>query len=53
MYHVVGTPTVENFKVLLKMNAIKNCPVTAEDITIAERIFGPDISNLKGKSMRR
>ena len=53
MYHVVGTPTVENFKALLKMNAIKNCPVTTEDVTMAERIFGPDISNLKGKSTRR
>ena len=53
LYHIVGTPTVENFKALLKMNVIKNCPVTSEDVTMAEKIFGPDISNLKGKSTRR
>ena len=53
LYHIVGTPTVENFKALLRMNAIHNCPVTVEDVKIAERIFGPDMSSLKGKSMRR
>jgi hypothetical protein len=28
LYHIVGTPTIESFKTLIKMNAIKNCPVT-------------------------
>ena len=49
LYHIIGTPTIENFKALIKMNAIANCPVTVEDIKIAEKIFGPDISSLKGK----
>lgn len=31
---------------------IKNCPVTIEDVNIAEKIWGPDISYLKGKTMR-
>ena len=53
LYHIVGTPTIENFKSLIRMNIIKNCPVTVEDINIAEKIFGPDISSLKGKSTRR
>ena len=44
---------MENFKALLRMNAIHNCPVTVEDVKIAERIFGPDMSSLKGKSTRR
>jgi hypothetical protein len=35
------------------MNAIKNCPVTTEDVNIAEKIFGKDMSSLKGKSTRR
>ena len=34
------------------MNGIKNCPITLEDIDIAEKIFGKDIYTLKGKSTR-
>jgi hypothetical protein len=45
LYHIVGTPTIETFKTLLKMNAI-NCPVTTEDVNIAENIFGPNMSTL-------
>ena len=48
LYHIIGTPTVENFKVLLYINAIQNCPVIVEDMKIAECIFGPDMSSLKG-----
>ena len=53
LYHIVGMPTVENFKALLCMNTIQNCPVMVEDMKIAERIFGPDMSSLKGKLTRR
>jgi hypothetical protein len=53
LYHIVVTPTIETFKTLLKMNAIRNCPVTTEDVNIAEKIFGPNMSSLKGKSTRR
>ena len=52
LYHIIGTPTVDDFKCLLRMNAIGNCPVTVEDVNIAEQIFGPDIGSLKGKSTR-
>jgi hypothetical protein len=37
LYHNVGTPRIENFKALLKMNTIKNCPVTTEDVNNAEK----------------
>jgi hypothetical protein len=49
----VGTPTIETFKTLIKMNAIKNCPVMTEDVNIAKKIFRADMSSLKGKSTRR
>jgi hypothetical protein len=52
LYHIVGCPTVQNFKHILRQNIIKNCPVTADDVNIAERIFGGDIGTLKGKSTR-
>jgi hypothetical protein len=32
---------------------IQNCPVTVEDVDISEKIFGPDMSSLKGKSTRQ
>jgi hypothetical protein len=53
LYHIVGAPTIETFKTLIKMNAIRNCPVTTEDVNIAEKIFGADMSSLKGKLTRQ
>jgi hypothetical protein len=41
LYHIVGAPTIESFKALIMMNAIKNCPVTTEDVTNAEKILEP------------
>jgi hypothetical protein len=35
------------------MNAIKNCPVTTEDVNNAKKIFGANMSSLRGKSTRR
>ena len=52
LYHNIGAPTVENFKYVLKGNMIRNCPVTIEDVKIAEDIWGKDISYLKGKTTR-
>jgi hypothetical protein len=52
LYHIVSCPTITNFKHILLQNIIKNCPVTAEDVNIAKKIFGGDIGTLKGKSTR-
>ncbi|MGL4350647.1 MAG: hypothetical protein ACRCT2_08825, partial [Plesiomonas shigelloides] len=52
-YHSVGCPTTANFKLIIRQNIIKDCPVTVDDVDLAERIFGPDIGALKGKSTRR
>ena len=35
LYHIVGTPTVENFKALLRMNTIHNCPVMVKDVKMS------------------
>ena len=53
LYHIVGPPTVEAFKAMLKGNVIKNCPVTSADVDIAEKLYGPAISTLKGKTTRK
>ena len=36
---------------MIRRNIIHNFPVTVEDIDIAEKIFGPYVSTLKGIKM--
>ena len=50
IYHMVGAPTFRNLKTTILKNIIQNPPVTVEDIEIAENIFGPDVSTLKGRT---
>ena len=38
---------------LIKNQLIKNCPVTIEDIKVAEDIFGKNIYALKGKTTQK
>ena len=52
LYHAVGTPSIQDFRTLIRSNMIKNCPVSEEDIQIAEKIFGKGIVALKGKLTR-
>jgi hypothetical protein len=51
-YHVVGCPTLLNFKHIICQGIFKNCPVTVVDVDVAKKIFGPDLGSLKGKSTR-
>ena len=53
VYHSIGNPSIKDFKNIIRMNGLRNCPVTQEDIELAEKIFGPDVSTLKGKSTRK
>jgi len=52
LYHALGTPSIKDFKAMITINAVRNNPVTVDDIKIAEEIFGPDIGTLKGKTTR-
>jgi hypothetical protein len=45
-YHVVGCPTLQNFKHIICQGIFKNCPVTVADVDVAEKIFGPDLGSL-------
>ena len=52
LYHSIGAPTIKNYKGIIRSNMIRNCPVTIEDIDLAEKIFGPDVAYIKGKTTR-
>ena len=52
LYHVIGAPSIKNFKMTLQNNQIRNCPVTEKDVDLAENIFGFDVAALKGKLAR-
>ena len=45
--------TVQNLKHLVNSNFIKNCPITINNINIAENVNGPNVGTLKGKSTRQ
>ena len=52
LYETIGFPSIEDFKNIIRMNGIKNCPVTVDDIKMCVDIHGPNIHALKGKSVR-
>ena len=52
LYGMIGYPSVVDFKNSVKNNLINNCPITIQDIVAAEKIYGPDIAALKGKTVR-
>ena len=53
LYHMAGVPTLRNLNMAIRQNIIQNLPVTVEDIDIAEKIFGPNVSTLKVRTTRK
>ena len=43
IYHAIGTPLVNDFKMIVTSNMIRNLSINMDDIKIAENIFGPDV----------
>ena len=52
MRQTLACPSVKDLKKIIKMNSVQDCPVTLEEIKLAEAIYGPDVPSLKGKVMR-
>jgi hypothetical protein len=50
---IIGRPSVRDYINIVERNLLPNCPITSSDIIAAEKIFGPDIGSLKGKTVRR
>ena len=49
----VGRPSDKDFIKILETSSLPNCPVTPRDVMVANKLFGPDVGALKGKTTRR
>ena len=49
----VGRPSDKDFIRILKESSLPNCLVTPQDVVIANKLFGPDVGALKGKTTCR
>ncbi len=49
---MVGNPTDKEFKGMVCEKLITNCPVTVQDVENVNCIFGPDLANLRGETIR-
>ncbi len=49
---MVGKPTERKFAGMVCEKLIVNCPVTVTNVDNANRIFGPGLANLRGKTTR-
>ncbi len=50
---MTGIPSECAFLSMVRLNQLKDCPITHDDIKIAHTIFGPDLTNIRGKTVRR
>jgi hypothetical protein len=46
-------PSILDLKWVVQSNQIKDCPVTAQDVNVALKIWGPSVALLKGKTVCR
>ena len=50
---MIGPPSEQDFQGLVRLNLLKDCPITNTDIIHAHKFFGPDLANISGKMVRR
>ena len=50
LLHALGNPTINDLKAILRLNTIKNCPVTSPDLDVMLRVYGPNPTTVKGKT---
>ena len=50
---MIGRPSQNYFKVMIRSKLIHNFPLTVSDIVVSEKSFGSDVRSLHGKTVRR
>ena len=51
-YYVLFAPSMRSLQGVIRQNLFDNMPISSEDLRIADKIYGTDISTLRGKSTR-
>eukprot|EP00957_Ditylum_brightwellii_P043088 3264027-Ditylum_brightwellii.AAC.1 len=51
LYALVGQSSVANFNNMVKLNLLLGFPVSLQDVTSAEFLFGMDLGTLKGETV--
>ena len=46
LLYALGWPSIADLKQVIKINSIKNSPVTTENINLAKKVYGPDVAFL-------
>jgi hypothetical protein len=46
-------PSMTDFIHILRMNGIRNCPVSVQDAEVTLKVWGPNVASLKGKTVRK
>ncbi len=46
---LIGNPSESNFRGLVRGNMTQNCPITSDNVTNVQAIFGPDLASMRGK----
>jgi hypothetical protein len=50
---MVGHPTDRDFLGMVRANMILNCPISDKAVVNANRIFGPDLAGVRGRTVRK
>ena len=50
---MVATPSPGDFEGMVRLNMLKDCPITNDDIKNANKKFGMDLATIRGKTVRR
>jgi hypothetical protein len=49
---MVASPNERDFQAMVRLNMLKDCPVTNADIVNTHNIYGPDLASIRGKTVR-
>jgi hypothetical protein len=49
---MIGPPTEREYQGLVRQIFLQDCPITPSDIANAHKNFGPDLANIRGKTVR-